>query len=335
MSRAPHARASRPAPGPPTQRSRSGQKVQIADAQTTSPLAEGNHLMRHIDRAPLADTVRRTSSKSQSQPRADLTRQKSKRNFFEDAFAVNPTSSARERVHGDAMVLAEVKTNIRDEYTFITELSYHLSTRYQRPVSSIAVTLHHGACMFWGGSFDPAYVMAVSALPAQLQPTTNKRNAALIQRHMEETLGVAPARGLLRFVPVREEHLACNGRTMAGEIDELERGGSALDHQQQQQDGDGGGELTTVGEDSLAALRPPLSTNLPTPELTPPDSGDEGLPSMPGSYPQTAPEIEPESPHSPQRKAAQRKKSFVATIFGRSGGKSSGRSSLPTVEDEQ
>jgi hypothetical protein len=86
-------------------------------------------------------------------------------------------------------------------------------------VSSIVVTLQHGACIFFGGSLDPAYVMSVFALP-----TTNKRNAALIQRHMEETLGVSPARGLLRFVPVQEEHLACNGKTMAGEIDELENG---------------------------------------------------------------------------------------------------------------
>jgi len=113
---------------------------------------------------------------------------------------------------------------ISDEFTFITELSYSLSTRYQRPVSSIVVTLHHGACMFFGGSFDPAYVMSVFALPSQLLPTTNKRNAALIQKHMEETLGVGPARGFLRFVPVQEEHLACNGKTVAAEIDELERG---------------------------------------------------------------------------------------------------------------
>lgn len=78
--------------------------------------------------------------------------------------------------------------------------------------------------MVFGGTFDPAYVMAVCALPAQLLPTTNRRNAALIQRHMHEALGVPPARGLLRFVPTREEHLACNGKTVAGEIDELERG---------------------------------------------------------------------------------------------------------------
>ena len=200
--------------------------------------------MRHIDRAPPGDMARRPSK---PQPKvADLTRQKSKRNFFEDAFSDNPPSLARERVHGDAIVLAEVKTNVivrcppshpiitialthltqqvRDEFTLITELAYHLSTRYQRPVSSIVVTLRHGACMFWGGSFDPAYVMSVAALPSQLQPTTNRRNAALIQRHMEETLGVRPARGVLRFVPVAEECWVLGGRTVAGEVAELERG---------------------------------------------------------------------------------------------------------------
>lgn len=78
--------------------------------------------------------------------------------------------------------------------------------------------------MFFGGSFEPAYVMSVFALPSQLLPTTNKRNAALIQKHMEEALGVRSARGFLRFVPIQEEHLACNGKTVAAEIDELERG---------------------------------------------------------------------------------------------------------------
>lgn len=65
--------------------------------------------MRHIDRAPPGDIARRTSK---SQSRADLARQKSKRSFFEDAFSVSPNSPARERVHGDAIVMAEVKTNV-------------------------------------------------------------------------------------------------------------------------------------------------------------------------------------------------------------------------------
>ncbi len=86
----------------------------------------------------------------------------------------------------------------------------------------MVVTLQHGACMFFGGSFDPAYVMTVYALPSQLLPTTNKRNAALMQKYMEETLGVNPDRGFLRFVPTGEEHLARGGKTMAGEIEELQ-----------------------------------------------------------------------------------------------------------------
>jgi hypothetical protein len=65
--------------------------------------------MRHIDRPPPGDIVRRSSK---SQPKADLARQKSKRNFFDDAFSANTTSPARERVHGDAIVMAEVKTNV-------------------------------------------------------------------------------------------------------------------------------------------------------------------------------------------------------------------------------
>ncbi|KAH6849760.1 Tautomerase/MIF superfamily [Chaetomium sp. MPI-CAGE-AT-0009] len=338
MSRTPYPKASKPAPNPQKQLAISEQKVKIPVSPSPAPLIEGNHLMRHIDRAPPGDMARRASK---PQPKADLTRQKSKRNFFEDAFLDNPPSLARERVHGDAIVTAEVKTNVivRDEFTFITELAYHLSTRYQRPVSSIVVTLRHSACMFWGGSFDPAYVMSVAALPSQLQPTTNRRNAALIQRHMEETLGVRPGRGLLRFVPVPEECLVCDGRTVAGEVDELERGGlvgrvrtgvvvpaPALPRWKDR-------KMLSVRVKSIAALRPPSAAGLPTPELTPPGSGDEDLPPMPGAYPQMEQASEAGAPHSP-RKKAQRKKSFVATIFGRSGSRHSYGSSLPVITDE-
>ena len=211
----------------------------------TSQTAEGSRLTGSTDRRAPGDTTGRTS---RTQPRADLSRQKSKRNFFEDAFSADLTSLARERVHGDAMVMVEVKTNvivrkqpnpprllgehtantsdnthqISDEFSFITELAYHISMRYQRPVSSVAVTLQHGACLFFGGSFEPAYAMSVVALPSQLLPTTNKRNAALMQRYMEETLGVIPERGCLRFVPAGEENLARGGKTVAGEVEEME-----------------------------------------------------------------------------------------------------------------
>ncbi|KAH7349441.1 Tautomerase/MIF superfamily [Plectosphaerella cucumerina] len=165
---------------------------------------------------------------------------KSRSTYFEDVFqAGREVSPAKDRVRSEAIVMAEVRTNvivralllplppslahtlqIRDEFSFITDLSYQLSIRYQRPVSSVIVTLQHGACMLYGGTFDPAYVMSVFALPSEIAPTRNRRNAALMQKHMEESLGVAPARGFLRFVAIPEDNAARNGKTVAGEIAE-------------------------------------------------------------------------------------------------------------------
>ncbi|KAK4146248.1 Tautomerase/MIF superfamily [Dichotomopilus funicola] len=333
-------------------------EIQSPEALSVAPVAEETHAMRTVDETlPLGRA--RSTSKPKPKPRtSDLARQRSKRNFFEDAFSVHPTSPARERVHGDAIVTAEVKTNviIRDEFAFITELAYHLSSRYQRPVSSIVITLHHGACMFFAGSFEPAYTMSVAALATQLQPTTNKRNAALIQRHMAETLGVPPERGLVRFVPVQEVHLACGGKTVAGEVEELERKGGWPGTVDEGECGNAGGSplgaecedgssplmglKPTRTERSLTALRPPTG-NIPTPELTPPGSGDEGVSGTPGSYFKGSPELDRagfhhvSQPQQQQHKSARRKKSFVSTIFRRSSTKSPDRLSLPTIVDER
>jgi hypothetical protein len=46
------------------------------------------------------------------------------------------------------------------------------------------ITVNHSACLLLGGSFEPTYVLTITALPIQLLPTTNKRNAALIQNFM-------------------------------------------------------------------------------------------------------------------------------------------------------
>lgn len=113
---------------------------------------------------------------------------------------------------------------MREEHTLLTSLSNILSTRFQRPESSIFVTLKHSACFIVAGTFDPAYIMTISALPSQMQPVTNKRNTALLQNYMATTeLYVEPERGIIKFVPLAEENFATNGRTVAGEIEELER----------------------------------------------------------------------------------------------------------------
>jgi len=66
--------------------------------------------------------------------------------------------------------------------------------------------------------------MSVCALSTELGPATNKRNAALIQKHMEESLGVLPSRGVLRFIPLSEENIAINGKTVAGALENVGKG---------------------------------------------------------------------------------------------------------------
>jgi len=75
----------------------------------------------------------------------------------------------------------------------------------------------------FAGTFDSAYILTITALPSAVQPTTNKRNAALLQSFMTDSLGVAPDRGIVRFVGVGEEYLATNGNTILGEIEALRK----------------------------------------------------------------------------------------------------------------
>ncbi|KAI1777936.1 Tautomerase/MIF [Hypoxylon cercidicola] len=180
-------------------------------------LVEGNKMMRNIDRPPPGDPLGGRKSHAHS----ELSKKRSA--YFENEFAATnrDPDPVRARVQNEAIVLAELRTNviIKDEYSFINDLSYHLSSRYQRPTSSIVINLNHGCCMLFGGSFDPAYTLTIHALPCLVQPTTNKRNAALIQQHIKDTLGVISSRGYVRFVATPEENIAVGGKTIAAEID--------------------------------------------------------------------------------------------------------------------
>lgn len=113
-------------------------------------------------------------------------------------------------------------TQIKDEYTVVTNLSQHLSERYHRPESSIMITVTHSACLMMGGSFEPAYILTISAIPIEVQPVTNKRNAYLMQHFVADTIHVPSSRGVVRFIEIAEERLATNGSTIAGDIERLE-----------------------------------------------------------------------------------------------------------------
>lgn len=78
-------------------------------SSTLTPRAvNGNRNMQDIDR-PLPCDVRQPSK---ARSRADLAKQRSNIDFFEEAFAVTETNHVKERIYGDSMVLAEVKTNV-------------------------------------------------------------------------------------------------------------------------------------------------------------------------------------------------------------------------------
>ena len=77
------------------------------------------------------------------------------------------------------------------------------------------ITVNHSACMLFGGSFEPAYLLTISAISEQIKPVTNRRNAALIQRFLGEELTVSSERGIIKFQAIAEENLANCGITLA------------------------------------------------------------------------------------------------------------------------
>ncbi|KAL9120718.1 MAG: hypothetical protein Q9187_002728 [Circinaria calcarea] len=198
----------------------------IPAGQPVADRGEEKGMVRHLERGAPGDAY--LKAMVQRGPE-DTERSRQKNRFYGEVFAYRePNTSARDRVARDSVVTAEVKTNVivrnilvvSDEYSFITDLSNHLSQRYSRPISSIMVTLDHSACLLYGGSFDPAYILTISALPSQVQPTTNKRNIALIQSFFSESLNVPASRGVVRFNAIPEENLGTNGVTVLGAIED-------------------------------------------------------------------------------------------------------------------
>lgn len=107
--------------------------------------------------------------------------------------------------------------------TFLSEISFQLSEIYQRPESCIVVSVYAPQAMLFGGSPEPAYCLTITALASEIAPTKNKRSTALVQGFMQDSMDIAPRRGIVRFQPVPEESLATNGMTALQEIEEIER----------------------------------------------------------------------------------------------------------------
>ena len=210
---------------------------------------------------------------------------------------------------------------IQDEYQFITDLSYQLSTRYQRSENSIVVTVAHSTCLLFGGNFDPAYTLTITALPSQMQPVTNKRNATLIAKAMEDALGVPPERGLIKFQAIAEENLATAGKTVLGEIEDLEKE-VAESQSSLQRSLSRGKSQQKARRQSMKSLRGGKGTNLlPTHTegrgTESPSHGMDGWESPP--IPNLPSEMSALDRKADKVRKMSRRKSFMQTIFGNKG----------------
>lgn len=176
------------------------------------------------------------------------------------------------------------------------------------------INVDHSACLLLAGSFEPAYILTISALPSQLQPTTNKRNAALIQSFMADILSVPPERGILRFKPIPEENLATNGATIFGEMERVEK--------QQADDEKNTGLKRAITRESRKSLTSRKSALRATPEPGSPKTTSNRLstaasPPLP-AHPSPRPPTVFETPVENKRKSliADRRKSMSGILQG-------------------
>lgn len=116
-----------------------------------------------------------------------------------------------------------MSSQIKDEFTLVTDLSYHMAQRYARQDYSIMINVDHSACLAMAGTFEPCYILTITAVPSQFSPSQNKRNAALIQSFMADILSVPPDRGVVRFNAILDENIATNGTTVLGDIERMEK----------------------------------------------------------------------------------------------------------------
>ena len=156
--------------------------------------------------------------------------------------------------------------------------------------------------------------MTITALPSLLQPVTNKRNASLLQKAMEEALGVVPERGLIKFVAIMQENIATNGKTVAGEIEDLDKVTSENHHDLKCSPSPGTARSNKrKNKRSMRNLKigSPFKTH-DEQDMIPPISGQETppLPPMPIEKSTLGQRAE-------RMQKMGRRKSFIAAVFGK------------------
>ncbi|KAJ5382225.1 Tautomerase [Penicillium concentricum] len=152
---------------------------------------------------------------------------KVKKLYYEDAFTTRGShNSPKDRVTHESVVVVELKTNTKakdDAPKLLSDFAHFLAQVYQRPETSMLVTIDQNADLIFGNTSGSAYLLKITALPSLMGPLTNIRNTGLIQSTIQEMFGILPDKGVVIYNPASEDNLATNGTTARSEIDRLER----------------------------------------------------------------------------------------------------------------
>ncbi|KAF9249772.1 hypothetical protein DTO027I6_9933 [Penicillium roqueforti] len=152
---------------------------------------------------------------------------KMKKLYYEDAFTARGShNSPKDRVTHESVVVVELKTNTKPKDNIsklLSDFAHSLAQVYQRPETSMLVTIDQNADLLFGTTSGSAYLLKVTALSSLIGPLTNLRNTGLIQSIIQEMFGIAPDKGVVIYMPASEDNIATNGTTARSEIDRLER----------------------------------------------------------------------------------------------------------------
>ncbi|RAH79848.1 hypothetical protein BO86DRAFT_435383 [Aspergillus japonicus CBS 114.51] len=150
-----------------------------------------------------------------------------KSQYFEEMFNIRGlVTSPRTQITHESVTVVEVKINtrVKDDDTLASTISSKMAQILEKPEVFIMTTIQQDACVYFGNSNTPAYLMKVFALPVLIAPIMNLRSTILIQIELQKILSIAPNRGIILYIPMPEENLATNGMTVMGQLANLERG---------------------------------------------------------------------------------------------------------------
>ncbi|OBT85031.1 hypothetical protein VE02_04961 [Pseudogymnoascus sp. 03VT05] len=126
-------------------------------------------------------------------------------------------AKAKAKIEDDFTIIAELVTSSdRCDKYIIYNLCDTLSEIYERPHAAITISLLYNELLLHSHTFDPSYILTISAPAQYCQAHDNDSNAIIIAAVLGQALAVSPRRGIIKFIPTHLSCVAVGGRTHLG-----------------------------------------------------------------------------------------------------------------------